>query len=72
MNAYYNFDQVLQYQISQNERKLCFFSLRFAFEVQPLGDVSEYTATITDERTKDARKGLFRVKTLTLKAEGTF
>lgn len=53
-------------------KESCAFSLRFAFEVQPLGDVSEYTATITDERTKDARKGLFRVKTLTLKAEGTF
>lgn len=53
-------------------KESCPFSLRFAFEVQPSGDVSEYTATITDERTKEARKDLFRVKTLTLKAEGTF
>lgn len=53
-------------------KESCAFSFRFAFELQPSGDVSEYTATITDERTKESRKGLFRVKTLTVKAEGIF
>lgn len=53
-------------------KKSSAFSLRFAFEVQPSGDVSEYTATIIDERIKEPGKGLFRVKALTLKAEGTF
>lgn len=47
------------------------FSYRFAFEVQPSGDISEYTATFTDGRTKEGGKGLIKVKTLSLKAEGT-
>lgn len=53
-------------------KESCAFSFRFAFEVQPSGDVSEYTTTITDERTKESIKGLFRLKTLTVKAEGIF
>ncbi|XP_034715214.1 apolipoprotein B-100 isoform X2 [Etheostoma cragini] len=45
---------------------------RFAVEIQPTGEVSEYTATITDETLRDGRKGRHKVHslTLTLKAEG--
>lgn len=70
MNPYHNFDHATIKQTRMEES--CAFSFRFAFEVEPSGDVSEYTATITDVGTKESRNGLFRVKTLTLKAEGTF
>ncbi|XP_051252201.1 apolipoprotein B-100 [Dicentrarchus labrax] len=45
---------------------------RFAVEIQPTGEVSEYTATITDETLKEGKKGRHKVETLklTLKAEG--
>lgn len=47
--------------------KPCF--LRFALEIQPTGEVSEYTATITDV----TLRGRHKVESLklTLKAEGT-
>lgn len=49
-----------------------FFSLRFAIEIQPTGEISEYTATITSETLRDGKKGRHKVETLklTLKAEG--
>uniref|UniRef100_A0A8D0D7V1 Apolipoprotein B n=1 Tax=Sander lucioperca TaxID=283035 RepID=A0A8D0D7V1_SANLU len=45
---------------------------RFAVEIQPTGEVSEYTATITDETLREGKKGRHKVDslTLTLKAEG--
>lgn len=52
-----------------------FFLLsRFAVEIQPTGEVSEYTATITDETLREGKKGRHKIESLklTLKAEGTF
>ncbi|XP_032355767.1 apolipoprotein B-100 [Etheostoma spectabile] len=45
---------------------------RFAVEIQPTGEVSEYTATITDETLREGKKGRHKVHSLklTLKAEG--
>nr|XP_046268549.1 apolipoprotein B-100 isoform X3 [Scatophagus argus] len=45
---------------------------RFAVELQPTGEVSEYTATITDETLREGKKGRHKVESLklTLKAEG--
>ncbi|XP_070776697.1 apolipoprotein B-100 [Enoplosus armatus] len=45
---------------------------RFAVEIQPTGQVSEYTATISDETLREGKKGRHKVETLklTLKAEG--
>ncbi|XP_042356872.1 apolipoprotein B-100 isoform X2 [Plectropomus leopardus] len=44
----------------------------FAVEIQPTGEVSEYTATITDETLREGKKGRRRVDCLklSLKAEG--
>ena len=49
-------------------------SHRFAVEIQPTGEVSEYTATITGETLREGKKGHHKVDTLklTVKAEGTF
>ncbi|XP_063764989.1 apolipoprotein B-100 isoform X2 [Eleginops maclovinus] len=46
---------------------------RFAVEIQPTGEVSEYTATIIDETLREGKKGRHKVDSLklTLKAEGT-
>ncbi|XP_068195408.1 LOW QUALITY PROTEIN: apolipoprotein B-100 [Antennarius striatus] len=45
---------------------------RFAVEIQPTGDVAEYTATITAETFKDSKRSHCKVDSvkLTLKAEG--
>uniref|UniRef100_A0A3Q1IGH9 Vitellogenin domain-containing protein n=1 Tax=Anabas testudineus TaxID=64144 RepID=A0A3Q1IGH9_ANATE len=45
---------------------------RFAVEIQPTGEVSEYTATITDETLREGKKGRHKIESLrlTLKAEG--
>ncbi|XP_070836043.1 apolipoprotein B-100 isoform X2 [Chaetodon trifascialis] len=45
---------------------------KFAVEIQPTGEVSEYTATITDETLREGKKGRHKVQSLklTLKAEG--
>ncbi|XP_073338944.1 apolipoprotein B-100 isoform X2 [Pagrus major] len=45
---------------------------RFAVEIQPTGEVSEYTATITGETLREGKKGRHKVESLklTLKAEG--
>ncbi|XP_070698840.1 apolipoprotein B-100 [Pempheris klunzingeri] len=45
---------------------------RFAVEIQPTGKVSEYTATITDETSREGRRSWLRIDALklTLKAEG--
>ncbi|XP_041668257.1 apolipoprotein B-100 [Cheilinus undulatus] len=45
---------------------------RFAIEIQPTGQVSEYTAIITQETLREGRKGRNKVDSLklTLKAEG--
>uniref|UniRef100_A0A3B4VIY8 Apolipoprotein B n=1 Tax=Seriola dumerili TaxID=41447 RepID=A0A3B4VIY8_SERDU len=45
---------------------------RFAVEIQPTGEISEYTATITDETLREGKKGRHKVQSLklTLKAEG--
>uniref|UniRef100_UPI003AAA740B apolipoprotein B-100 n=1 Tax=Centroberyx gerrardi TaxID=166262 RepID=UPI003AAA740B len=45
---------------------------RFAVEIQPTGEVSEYTATITGETLREGREGRHKVDSLklTLKAEG--
>ncbi|XP_045919657.1 apolipoprotein B-100 [Micropterus dolomieu] len=45
---------------------------RFAVEIQPTGEVSEYTATITDETLREGKKSRHKVESLklTLKAEG--
>ncbi|XP_018553179.1 apolipoprotein B-100 [Lates calcarifer] len=45
---------------------------RFAVEIHPTGEVSEYTATITDETLREGKKGRHKVESLklTLKAEG--
>ncbi|CAJ1074177.1 apolipoprotein B-100 [Xyrichtys novacula] len=45
---------------------------RFAIEIQPTGEVSEYTATITQETLREGKKGRNKVSSLklTLKAEG--
>ncbi|XP_071327155.1 apolipoprotein B-100 isoform X2 [Trachinotus anak] len=44
----------------------------FAVEIQPTGEISEYTATITDETLREGKKGHHKVHSLklTLKAEG--
>lgn len=49
------------------------YLLRFAVEIQPTGEVSEYTATITDETLREGKKGRHKIESLklTLKAEGT-
>lgn len=46
------------------------FICRFAVEIQPTGEISEYTATMTS---KTLREGRHKTETLqlTLKAEGT-
>ena len=51
---------------------MCYF-FRFAVEIQPTGEVSEYTATIIDETLREGKKGRHKVDSLklTLKAEGT-
>lgn len=48
------------------------FPLRFAMELQPTGDVSEYSATITYEVLKEGKDSRNKVDSLvvTLKAEG--
>ncbi|KAK2825862.1 hypothetical protein Q5P01_020076 [Channa striata] len=45
---------------------------RFAVEIQPTGEVSEYTATITDETLREGKRGRHKIESLklTLKAEG--
>ncbi|XP_056282268.1 apolipoprotein B-100 isoform X2 [Pseudoliparis swirei] len=45
---------------------------RFAVEIQPTGEVSEYTATITNEMLREGKKGRHKVHSLklTLRAEG--
>uniref|UniRef100_A0A8C2XEB4 Apolipoprotein B n=1 Tax=Cyclopterus lumpus TaxID=8103 RepID=A0A8C2XEB4_CYCLU len=45
---------------------------RFAFEIQPTGEVSEYTATITNGMLREGKKGRHKVDSLklTLRAEG--
>nr|XP_033967462.1 apolipoprotein B-100 isoform X2 [Pseudochaenichthys georgianus] len=45
---------------------------RFAVEIQPTGEVSQYTATIIDETLREGKKGRHKVDSLklTLKAEG--
>ncbi|XP_040916458.1 apolipoprotein B-100 [Toxotes jaculatrix] len=45
---------------------------RFAVEIQPTGEISEYTATITDETLREGKRGRHKVDflKLTLKAEG--
>ncbi|KAM6969587.1 apolipoprotein B-100 [Tautogolabrus adspersus] len=45
---------------------------KFAVEIQPTGEVSEYTATITQETLREGKKGRNKVEhlKLTLKAEG--
>ncbi|KAM9341244.1 apolipoprotein B-100 [Symphorus nematophorus] len=57
-------DQALHYALTGETR--------FALEIQPTGEVSEYTATITDETVREGKKGRHKVETLklTLKAEG--
>lgn len=50
-----------------------FYFLRFALEIQPTGEVSEYVATITHGTARDSKKSHHAIDslTLTLKAEGT-
>ncbi|XP_067336433.1 apolipoprotein B-100 [Channa argus] len=45
---------------------------RFALEIQPTGEVSEYTATITEETLREGKRGHHKIESLklTLKAEG--
>lgn len=60
------------YNIFNRFSKTCCF-LRFAVEIQPTGEVSEYTATITDVTLREGKKGRHKVEflKLALKAEGT-
>ncbi|XP_074517715.1 apolipoprotein B-100 isoform X1 [Sebastes fasciatus] len=46
---------------------------RFAVEIQPTGEVSEYTATITGETLREGKRGRHKVDSLklTLRAEGS-
>lgn len=55
------------------DENLCFLLLRFAIEIQPTGEVSEYTATITDETLREGKRGRNKVESLklVLKTEGT-
>ncbi|KAK3537618.1 hypothetical protein QTP70_017011 [Hemibagrus guttatus] len=48
-------------------------SIRFAMELQPTGDVTEYTATVSYEVLKEGKEGRHKVNSLvfSLKAEGT-
>lgn len=46
--------------------------LRFALEIQPTGEVSEYTATLTHGMLREGKKGRHKMESLklTMRAEG--
>uniref|UniRef100_A0A8D3E8C5 Vitellogenin domain-containing protein n=1 Tax=Scophthalmus maximus TaxID=52904 RepID=A0A8D3E8C5_SCOMX len=70
------FCTILRYSNATSMDKAPYYPLtgetRFAIEIQPTGEISEYTATITSETLRDGKKGRHKVETLklTLKAEG--
>lgn len=49
--------------------KILLLLFRFAVEIQPTGEVSEYTASLTRKMLKDGKDRITAVK-LSLKAEG--
>ncbi|XP_074548675.1 apolipoprotein B-100 [Halichoeres trimaculatus] len=71
-----NLCTVARYSDASSEDQAPYFPLtgetRFAVELQPTGEVSEYTATITQETLREGKKGRNKVDSLKLqlKAEG--
>ncbi|TNN84970.1 Apolipoprotein B-100 [Liparis tanakae] len=63
---------LMRLSIPAPKSKTQLFTIRFAVEIQPTGDVSEYTATITNEMLREGKKGRHKVDSLklTLRAEG--
>ncbi|XP_072558800.1 apolipoprotein B-100-like [Paramormyrops kingsleyae] len=72
-----NYCTTLQYANTGSSSDVPYFPLtgesKFALEVHPTGEITEYTATITYETVKEGKEGRQKVDTLkmTLKAEGT-
>ncbi|XP_062253526.1 apolipoprotein B-100 isoform X1 [Platichthys flesus] len=70
------FCKIMRYSNAPSMDKAPYFPLTgetmFAVEIQPTGDISEYTATITVETLREGKKGHHKVDTLklTVKAEG--
>ncbi|XP_048841544.1 apolipoprotein B-100-like [Brienomyrus brachyistius] len=72
-----NYCTTLQYTNTGSSSDVPYFPLtgesKFAVEVHPTGEITEYTAAITYETVKEGKEGQHKVDTLkmTLKAEGT-
>ncbi|XP_078030967.1 apolipoprotein B-100 isoform X4 [Epinephelus lanceolatus] len=69
---------IVQYSNATSMDQAQYYSLtgesRFAVEIQPTGEVSEYTVTIADETVREGKKDRHKVDSLkfTLKAEGYY